>query len=311
MEQALGFHLDLNEALKLAPVSRRAQAYLAHVSSHLSEGALTLSQRLDGLGLLPSQECRLIAVAERYHDPLQGVREARLALERRLARRRAFTWSLKLPRYLAVYTLLSELIYSVLLGHSLLSPITMIATLTIIAYPLSSLLVRSPVTDPWINRARYALLPAESRLHFARTWARLIRSGGDPAGVVKEALSVAQLPPHVEVTLRSLYQAPAIPDLHTVWRQAQDVGLVSVALSTEMGAREVARGLFKMSLIAEREARVWTRWGAVVDRVIASALIALLIAPPVITGALLLVASIRQKLFWRNAAPADEFIDAA
>ena len=41
-----------------------------------------------------------------------------------------------------------------------------------------------------------------------------------------------------------------------------------------MDAREVARGLFKMSLIAEREAHVWSRWGAVVDRVIASALIA-------------------------------------
>jgi hypothetical protein len=36
-----------------------------------------------------------------------------------------------------------------------------------------------------------------------------------------------------------------------------------------------------------------------------------LIAPPVITGTLLAVASIRQKFFWRKAAPADDFLDPA
>ena len=44
---------------------------------------------------------------------------------------------------------------------------------------------------------------------------------------------------------------------------------------------------------------------------IGSAVIALLIAPPVVTAALLLVASFRQKLVWRKVAPADESLDAA
>jgi hypothetical protein len=44
---------------------------------------------------------------------------------------------------------------------------------------------------------------------------------------------------------------------------------------------------------------------------IGGALFLVLVAPPVITGALLVVASFRQKLFWRKAAPADEFLDAA
>jgi hypothetical protein len=43
---------------------------------------------------------------------------------------------------------------------------------------------------------------------------------------------------------------------------------------------------------------------------IGSVLFALLIAPPLVTAALVLFASLRQKIFWRDNRPADDFIDA-
>lgn len=42
-----------------------------------------------------------------------------------------------------------------------------------------------------------------------------------------------------------------------------------------------------------------------------SVVFALLIAPPIITAALVLFASVRQKVFWRKTTPADDFIDGA
>lgn len=44
---------------------------------------------------------------------------------------------------------------------------------------------------------------------------------------------------------------------------------------------------------------------------VGSVVFALLIAPGLVTAGLVLFASVRQKVFWRNTTPADDFLDAA
>lgn len=286
LEQAFGFQISLSRALQSAPLSSRARAYISANPPQTLTSSLTLSAQLAQLQLLPPHACRLIAVAERSRDTLQGLREARLQLERSLERRRVFAWSLKCPRYLAFYTLLSELIYALLLGQSLISLVTLVSLLTILAYPLCALSREMSSMEPWLNRIRFALNPAESRLNFTRAWARLLRAEVSSHQAALTALSVAQIPPSLESEARSALTAhpeSSESGLSALWEQSTRLGLTRGQLSSALRPQDVARVIFEVSLQEERAIQSWIKWGAIADRVIVSGMIALYLAYQILT----------------------------
>ena len=175
LEDVLSFGLDLAEALNSAPINTQARTLaLSRLHAAQSDKNPTLSQQLHHVQLLSPRALAQVEAAEVYQQPTQGLAEARRLIERTVKRQSVFKGVLRLPLYLAIYSLISEVPGALFNQRTLANPTMVIASLTLLIYAILPRLSAHTRWAQWGAQWRASWDQRELQLTFTRTLARLL-----------------------------------------------------------------------------------------------------------------------------------------